>query len=352
MKIRFDSSKERSPAQEQGLKVLYAPGKRVAFRLRWYLILILVASPLVFFFARLVYGAWVIEAPAQVILPMVEIRARDAARVNHLAVKSGGTVKAGQLLLEMDNPEWRQRLGQLQALSAGADQLIEPSGTGLHSVLVRQLDRAREKLALVQRLRQEGAATQGEVLAAASERDQREADLLSLDQRQGSLRLQPSGARDHALLKAEEVWLNDRLQALNVKAQENAVVSEVLVNEGENVGSGTVLMRLQRLADPVILIYLDPADAAYAKPGQPLKLELPDGHWLPARVVNPADRVRSLPESLRMPFAGAQTALLVSAAVDGEFPPEWLVNQLPLKARFPHDLSRLSLSGKSLALSQ
>ncbi|MDF3839655.1 biotin/lipoyl-binding protein [Cupriavidus basilensis] len=341
MKIRFDSSKERSPTQEQGLKVLYAPGKRVAFRLRWYLILFLVASPFVWFFAKLIYGAWVIEAPAQLILPVVEIRARDAARVEHLAVKDGDTVKAGQLLLQMDNPEWRQRLGQLQALTAGAERSVAPAGSGLRNVLVRQLDRAREKLATVQRLRQDGAATQGEALAAASERDQRESELLAFDQREESLRLQPPATRDNAMQKAEEVWLNGRLQALRLQAQENAVVSDVVVNEGENVGSGTVLMRLQRTADPMVLIFLDPVDAAYAKPGQPLKLQLPDGHWLPAKVVNAADRVRRLPEDLRMPFAGAQNALLVSAAVDGEVPPGWLVNQLPLKARFPHDLSRL-----------
>ena len=47
MKIRFDSRKELNPTQEQGLTVLYAPGKRMAFRVRWYLILLLVASPLI-----------------------------------------------------------------------------------------------------------------------------------------------------------------------------------------------------------------------------------------------------------------------------------------------------------------
>ena len=34
MKIKFSSAKEQQPTQEQGLQVLYAPGKRLAFRVR------------------------------------------------------------------------------------------------------------------------------------------------------------------------------------------------------------------------------------------------------------------------------------------------------------------------------
>ncbi len=35
MKVRFSSQKEQDPTREEGMKVLYAPGKRAAFRLRW-----------------------------------------------------------------------------------------------------------------------------------------------------------------------------------------------------------------------------------------------------------------------------------------------------------------------------
>jgi multidrug resistance efflux pump len=348
MKIRFDSSKERNPTHEQGLKVLYAPGKRTAFRLRWYLILVLVASPFLGLLAKLVYGAWVIEAPAQLILPMIEVRARDAARVERLAVKTGEAVQAKQLLLEMDNPELRQRLGQLHMLTnANANVLPrEAPGTKLRGVLTQQLEQARRKLATMQQLRREGAATQGEVLEAARERDQREADLLAFDQRQESQRLQSAAAHDQTLhdqtlQKAEQVWLTDRLDALRLQASENAIVSEVFVTEGENVGSGTMLMKLLRTANPLIMIYLDPANDAYARPGQPLELELPDGHRVPATVTVTASEILRLPESLRLSFSDAPNVLQVSATVNGAIPPHWLVDRLPLKAHFPHDLSRL-----------
>ncbi|MCB4714643.1 hypothetical protein LHK99_28755 [Klebsiella quasipneumoniae] len=44
--------------QEQGLQVLYAPGKRLAFRVRWYLILLAVLSPLLWLIGRWVLTLW------------------------------------------------------------------------------------------------------------------------------------------------------------------------------------------------------------------------------------------------------------------------------------------------------
>lgn len=341
MKIRFDSSKERSPTQEQGLKVLYAPGKRMAFRLRWYLILLLVASPLIWFIAKLAVGAWMIEAPAQLLLPQIEIRAREPALISHVNVRSGDKVEAGQVLVDMDNPEWKQRLQQLDALSKDVQPATEPVVTSLREVLRRQLGRANEKVALTKRLMSEGAATQGEVLAAEGERDQRQAELLAYDQRQAQARTSPALARDIAMQGAEQKWITDRLQALQVKAQEPGVVSEVLVHEGENVGAGTLLMRVARMSDAVIWVYLDPAHAAYGKPGQPLRLQLPDGHWIDAKVIQEADTAGRLPDDLRLPFGAPQRWLMVQVAPDGPVPTRWLIHQLPLTARFPHRFSSL-----------
>ena len=86
MKIKFSSAKEQQPTQEQGLQVLYAPGKRLAFRVRWYLILLAVLSPLLWLIGRWVLTLWLIEAPAQLHLPGSELRARDAAQVQPVRV--------------------------------------------------------------------------------------------------------------------------------------------------------------------------------------------------------------------------------------------------------------------------
>ncbi|HEY9460175.1 MAG TPA: biotin/lipoyl-binding protein [Paralcaligenes sp.] len=340
MKVRFDSSKERHPMQEQGLQVLYGSGKRTAFRLRWYLILFLVASPLIWFVGNLAYGAFVVEAPAQLLLPILEIRARDAAQISRLAVRDGEQVHSGQLLVQMDNPEWRQRLNQLNALSLQSSASTQSASKSLQNVLRRQLGRAQQRYSLAQSLLKDGAATNAEVLAAAAERDRAQAALYSFEQQQDQERQQPGLQRDIALQDAEARSLQNRLEALRVVAPETATVVDVPVNEGENVGPGTLLMRLERPGKPSIWVYLQPADAAkYGQPGQSLELGLPDGTWLNAHVEDAADRTRRLPDELREPFSAAQRGLLVSVTVDGEFPKRWLVDHLTLRARFSHDFS-------------
>lgn len=95
MKIRFSSSKEQQPTQDQGLQVLYAPGKRLAFKLRWYLILLAVLSPLLWLLGSWLLGALLVEAPAQLVLANTELRAREPAQVQQILVRPGERVEAG-----------------------------------------------------------------------------------------------------------------------------------------------------------------------------------------------------------------------------------------------------------------
>ena len=118
MKVRFDSSKELRPDQDNGLKVLYGPSKRVAYRLRWYLILALVLSPLVYVFGRITLDLLRVEVPAQLQVPSTEIRALESGTIADVGVEVGERVEPGDLLLRLDNPDWRLRLDQLQPASA------------------------------------------------------------------------------------------------------------------------------------------------------------------------------------------------------------------------------------------
>jgi hypothetical protein len=49
MKVRFKGLRTPEPEQQRGFKVSYGPGKRQAFRWRWYLMLALVLSPVIYF---------------------------------------------------------------------------------------------------------------------------------------------------------------------------------------------------------------------------------------------------------------------------------------------------------------
>lgn len=338
MKIRFNSDKERNPTQDGGLKVLYAPGKRGAFRLRWYLILLLISSPLLWVFGRLGVGYLRVEAPAQIEVPVVELRAREAGTVAELLVKAGDHVQPGQRLLSLDNPEWRLRIQQLQP---GEVPVASSPSTEALQLQQRAIELARQRVNQVQALLAQGAATRGELLNAQAELNTQQQVLLDLQARLRAQRSQAEGDPLQLLREdRERQWLQSRLDGLQFTASEEGRVAEVLVSVGENVGPGTLLLRLERSAEPLLLIYLEPRFAAYAEPGHPLEVRMPDGSWRSARVLQAADSARRLPAGMQKPFTVSQMGLLVPAEFEQPLPPLWRVDQLPLKVRFPHDWSR------------
>lgn len=350
MKIRFDSRKELNPTQEQGLTVLYAPGKRMAFRVRWYLILFLVASPLIWLGGKLAYGMLMIDAPAQLRLPILEVRARDAGRVDQLFVMAGEQVQIDQPLVSLDNPEWRARLLQLAAMPTKTVPATNAKlDTQERQLLKTRVNRTEQRVQVLEDLVASGAVSRGEVLAAQSELDAFKADLLAFERREQLARQSPlSVEREIIQQTAEQQWLKTRLAALSVKATQSGRIAEVLVTPGENVGAGTLLMRLERLEEPLLWIYLEPLNISYAAIGQPLRVRMPDGEWLAAHVVQAVDSAGRTPTVLRGPFAASEMGLQVAARFDRPLSPRWRIDQLPLNVRFPTDWQQMVSNSREL----
>lgn len=350
MKIRFDSRKELNPTQEQGLSVLYAPGKRTAFRVRWYLILLLVASPLIWLGGKLAYGMLMIDAPAQLRLPILEVRARDTGRVEQLFVKAGDQVRIDQPLVNLDNPEWRARLSQLAAMPTNTTPARNTKlGGSERQLLKTRIGRAQERVQMLEGLVSRGAVSPGEVLTAKSELDGFRADLLAFERREQLANQAPLSVEREVLQQnAEQQWLKTRLAALPINAAQSGRIAEVLVNPGENVGAGTLLMRIERLEEPLLWIYLEPLNISYAAIGQPLRVRMPNGEWLTAHVVQAVDSAGRTPTVLRGPFAASEMGLQVAARFDRPLPPRWRIDQLPLNVRFPTDWQQMLSDSREL----
>lgn len=334
MKVRFSSTKERQPDRENGLRVLYGPGKRLAYRLRWYLILALVASPLVFIFGRLLLDALRLEAPAQLAVPTTDVRALESGTIQQLAVQAGQRVEPGQLLVRLDNPEWRLRLNQLEPADLRADDTIGRAAEGVQASTITLQGQMVE---LFRGLNQQGGISSAELLQAEVELNRQRLALLELDRQLQQDRFQVRGRPIENLRdQRERRWIANRLGLLTQRSDVSGRVGEVLVNQGENVGPGTLLMRIERAEEPLLWIYLKPRFASEAQPGQIVEVKMPDGSWLEARVLQQPDLARRLPPGLRSSVANDGLALQVPARFVQPLPLQWRVDQLPLTARFPH----------------
>jgi len=333
MKVRFTGEKELAPDRDNGLKVLYGPGKRVAYRLRWYLILLLVASPLVLIFTRLLLGELHQEVPAQLSVPTQDLRAGVNGVVATLPVTAGEKVKAGQLLVQLNNPDWRLRLLQLAPASLQRQDNLGRSAQAIARNTVQLQD---QMVDLYKGLQREGGLSSAELLQSEVQLNSTKLSLLELQRR---LRLETYQVEDDPIQnlrdEREREWLQGQLKRLSLRAEGKGRVAEVLVDPGDNVGPGTLLMRIERDEEPLLWVYLQPREARSATPGQPVKVQMPDGSWLGATVVDQPDLARRLPPGLRPPGEDDRLALVVPMQFDQPLPTLWRVNQLPLKVRFP-----------------
>ncbi|XOZ33170.1 HlyD family secretion protein [Halomonadaceae bacterium KBTZ08] len=335
MKVRFSSHKEQNPTHEGGLKVLYAPGKRAAFRLRWYLILLLVASPFLWFVGKLLMGVILVEAPGRITQPSMAIRALEPGRVAQIGVETDDQVEAGEVLVNLENPALSNQIAQLS--SDPSSGVTTTQQRRQREALERQLNRADKRVRKLRSLVQEGAATQGELEAAQNERDSRQVDLAAFERSLAQSRAASElTERERRQLSA----LRHRQAQLTIQAPEAGRVRSIEVVKGENVGSGSLMMRIERHGTPRIHVFLDPERVDLASIGQRLQLQFPDGSWFSAKVTAMPDRIQRLPPDLRSPFGSNDMGIVVRVSTDKAIPQRWQVNNVPLTARFPNALER------------
>lgn len=339
MKVRFSSTKERSPDQENGLRVLYGTSKRAAYKLRWYLIVALVSSPLLYLAGRVLIDELRPEMPAQLSMPILELRASVGGTVAELPVKVGEQVKAGQLLIQLDNPEWRLRLQQLQPGNLRRDDLL---GSSAEAIATNTINLQDQMVKLYKGLQREGGLSSAELLKSEVDLNAQKLALVELERRLRQDDFPYKGEPIQNLRdQRERDWISGRMKLLNLRALSDGRVAELLVNQGENVNSGTLLMRIEENEEPLVWVYLPPKQARQARAGQELEVEMPDGSWLEAIVIDQADLARRLPPGLTGSAGANNLALQVPVRFDEPLPSMWRVDQLPLRVRFPLRLPRL-----------
>lgn len=330
MKVKFSSRKERDPTRDQGMKVLYAPGKRAAFRIRWYLILLLVASPFLWFVGKLVLELALTEAPARLHLPSTDVRSMLTGQVGELHVQPGTQVTSGDLLASLSSTSLAAQQQELDALLTRAPVVV--ANDSQRSSLQRRVDRARNRVRELEKLLASGAATRGELSAARDQLDIRLSELAAFTQN-----LQPSVAqqqdRDRDRLQLEQI--RRQMGLLSVSAPGSGTIIDIAVVEGETVGAGSRLMSIRLQQEPTIEIYLQPELAELARTGQRLTLHFPDNTRMEAQITGGPQESRRLPPDLRTPFSDHQVGLVVTARTESPLPPRWHLDNVPLTARFP-----------------
>jgi HlyD family secretion protein len=225
-----------------------------------------------------------------------EAHAPAATTIKRVLVRQGEHVRAGQLLLQLDDAGALAQAARAQAQirAAQADLSAVRSGGTRAEVLTTtseltsaraERDAAQRNLEAMRGLQQRGAASAGEVADAENRLKTAQAQVSMLQQKLNSRYSPPEVARVQA--QAEEARAayaaaQDLLQHSNVRAPRDGMVYSLPVRQGTFVNAGDLLVEVADLSKVQLRAFVDEPDIGKLSAGQPVHVTwdaLPGRAW-------------------------------------------------------------------------
>jgi HlyD family secretion protein len=225
-----------------------------------------------------------------------EAHAPAPATVNKVLVAEGDHVKAGQLLVKLDDAEARSQaaraLAQLRSAEAALSG-IKAGGTQEELLTSRadltkaqaERDDAQRNLQAVQKLRQSGAASPAEVEAAQNRQKKAEADVQLLQSKLSGRFSSPEVAKVEASAaeaRAAYTAAQELLHHSNVTAPFAGTVYQLPVKPGSYVNGGDLLVQVANLEKVRVRAFVDEPEIGRLAKGQKVEIKwdaIPGRTW-------------------------------------------------------------------------
>lgn len=211
-----------------------------------------------------------------------EAHALAASAVKRVLVKEGQQVKAGQLLVQLDDADARAAAARAQAQirAAQADVAAVRHGGTQEEVLTNastaakaktELEAAQRNLTAVQKLKEEGSASQGELDEAQSRLHRAQADYDLVQKRQTGRYSQPEVARAQSGLaeaRAAYIAAQEQLKNANITAPRAGTVYSLPVKAGAFVNPGDLIVQVADLRKVEVRAFVDEPEIGKLSRGQ------------------------------------------------------------------------------------
>lgn len=219
-----------------------------------------------------------------------EAHAPAPISVRRVLVHEGDRVKAGQLLVQLEDFDARTQAAKAQASLRGAEAELQGVTTGTSGNQAQlakartELDAARRNLEALQRLQQRGAASGGEIQAAQNRVNVAEADIRALEAKASPQTSNADVARAQAQAGEARAALsaaNELLRDTNIRAPRDGMVYSLPVHEGQFVQAGDLIVAVADLSKVQVRAFVDEPEIGRLAPGQIVRVT-----WdaLPGRV--------------------------------------------------------------------
>lgn len=225
-----------------------------------------------------------------------EAHAPVGTTVKKLLVREGDHVKKGQLLVQLNDAEARRQAARARAqvLAADADLSAVQKGGNREEILTLEsqitkartdCDTAQRNLDALRRLREQNAASPGEVKNGEDQLNRANADLNLLLQKQKDRYSQPEIDRVNAQKSEAQAALaaaEDVLNQLNIRAPFDGIVFSLPVVLGAYLNPGDLVLQEADLSKVRVRAFVDEPDVGRLAPGDKIDVTwdaMPDRTW-------------------------------------------------------------------------
>ncbi|MBF38668.1 HlyD family secretion protein [Idiomarina sp. UBA4520] len=349
MKINFGvSDKKNNPDVDKGVKLGYAPAKRVGYRWRWYLLLALFVIPLLVI-------AWLIAKPHIFILSEgvittdpIQLKAPYAAHVKAVNVGRGETVAKNTSLVQLASEELTVEIRKIEEVLA----TLSSGGESYNERILQQLEKQinvaeqgvsdqEEFLAIYQDFKRSGVIPTHEmavILRSVTESkityESAKANRLQVQQELKESSVAGTVTQRRQELERQLASLKARQEKLNIHSLKEGKVIDVLVKPGEYVQDNQTVALVSGNKEPVIFAYLEAKYFEYTKVGNKATVELPNGDEIRAKVTEPPQLTQKLPPVLVGPFDNKTAVLKVTLEPDSAL--STAIEGLPVEIYFDY----------------
>ncbi|WP_337028425.1 HlyD family secretion protein [Vibrio cholerae] len=344
MKVKFHLDKQHQPQSERGMKVMYGQAKRGGYRLRWYLILALVISPLLAMGYYLYRDKVLVIAPAIVTSKPVAIKATEDGVIGPLNLVVGQSVTEQQALFEVTNTTLANELDFMRQEIAQLN-VNQEENTHYHTLAIENTQRNSDQIQQI-RKRYEMYKAKGQVsdvdyaaiinLAYGAQNELNSRNIALNDAQtsyQERLLAGPISQAKRGLMK-ELVVKQSQLERLNIHSPFDGRVVALPVVEGQQVEKGDPLVVIAKNITPQVTAYLNPKYLDVSQFGTHAKVIFPDGKTFSATVSEAVEIVSKLPIQLAKPFEGKPAYMEVTLTFDEELEENRWIEGMTVEVEF------------------
>ncbi|MED7787498.1 HlyD family efflux transporter periplasmic adaptor subunit [Francisella sp. 19X1-34] len=330
--------KFKPPKNKQIMQAQASPVKKNISKLQWYMVIVIVISPLIYIGWMIFSNNWFIVADGTVVTEKYLIRAHEDGFIKQSNIHPGKLVKNGQDVFIMSSPLLNTELNeintQIKDVKSLQDKLYKSDLNALeqkYAIAKKYVD-INEKFynAMVQ-LRKKNIINIIELQQSSQVLHNAEMDFgnVLVEKQQYSLEKDNNYAETLRQLNLQKSILEEKIKSLDIKIDVDAVVNRVYVYKGEFVQKGQELALLSLFDKPFIRAYLDSEFVSYVSKGTKVTIRFQDGAEF--KGVIESRPVFAEMNNDRSIFDSKESKVVIIVKPTQKIPEEYNINNVPVE---------------------